>query len=201
MEPSHYFRAAYDSKERFISYWHQICEIVKLNPASILEIGIGNKFVSNYLKNKSYKVTTFDFDINLKPDLCGSVLNLPFKNESFELSACCEVLEHIPFDLFTSALAEIYRVTKYHVVISLPDVGRVFPLLIKLPKVGVIKKLIPLPKIPKIHNFDDEHYWEINKKNYPLKKIVSEIQSANFTILQTFQIFEFPYHRFFILKK
>ena len=34
VEPNHYFSKSYDSKERFISYWHQINEIIKLNPKS-----------------------------------------------------------------------------------------------------------------------------------------------------------------------
>ena len=45
VEPNHYFNEFYDSKERWISYWHQINEIIKLNPKKVLEIGIGNGFV------------------------------------------------------------------------------------------------------------------------------------------------------------
>jgi len=45
-EPNHYFNEKYDSKSRFISYWHQIYEIVRLRPKNVLEIGIGNGFVS-----------------------------------------------------------------------------------------------------------------------------------------------------------
>jgi len=41
----HYFKKSYDTKARFISYWHQIDEIVQFNPTTILEIGIGNGFV------------------------------------------------------------------------------------------------------------------------------------------------------------
>ena len=49
VEPNHYFNESYNSKERFISYWHQINEIIKLKPKKVLEIGIGNGFVSKYL--------------------------------------------------------------------------------------------------------------------------------------------------------
>lgn len=30
VEPNHYFDKSYDTKERFISYWHQVNEIVRL---------------------------------------------------------------------------------------------------------------------------------------------------------------------------
>ena len=52
VEPNHYFNKSYDSKERFISYWTQINEIIKLNPKEVPEIEIGNGFVSNYLKKE-----------------------------------------------------------------------------------------------------------------------------------------------------
>ncbi|MCK5766962.1 MAG: hypothetical protein KAH35_01115 [Candidatus Atribacteria bacterium] len=50
VEPNHYFDKSYDTKERFISYWHQVNEIVRLEPDSLLEIGIGSGFASKYLK-------------------------------------------------------------------------------------------------------------------------------------------------------
>ena len=53
VESSHFFTESYDSKGRFSSYWHQIHEIIRLRPKRVLEIGIGNVFVSKYLKEKS----------------------------------------------------------------------------------------------------------------------------------------------------
>jgi len=65
-----------------------------------------------------------------------------------------------------------------------------------------MKWLIPLPSIEKpIHNFDSEHYWEIGKAEYPLSKIINEIQKAGFRVEKTYRVFENPYHRFFILRK
>jgi len=36
VKPSHYFQRNYDTKERFISYWHQVNEIIELEPNSVL---------------------------------------------------------------------------------------------------------------------------------------------------------------------
>lgn len=202
VESNHYFNKSYDTKERFISYWHQVNEIVSLEPDSVLEIGIGSGFVSKYLRERGINITTLDFDPSLNPNKVGSVLDIPFEDNFFEVVACYEVLEHLPFENFNKALAEIYRVSKSYAVLSLPDMNRVYHVYVHIPKVGVLKKLIPLPRLKRpIHNFDGEHYWEIGKACYPLSKIVCEIQKSGFKIEKTYRVFEYPYHRFFTLKK
>ncbi len=103
VEPNHYFNESYDSKERFISYWHQINEIINLKPKKVLEIGIGNGFVSKYLKERKVNVLTLDIDKKLNPDIVGSVLDVPFPDNSFEVIACYEILEHMQYKNFKKA--------------------------------------------------------------------------------------------------
>ena len=62
VEPSHYRNLVYDSKERYISYWHQIQTVVSAEPSSVLEIGIGNGFVHRELRRHGMQVTTLDAD-------------------------------------------------------------------------------------------------------------------------------------------
>ncbi|AEM78220.1 class I SAM-dependent methyltransferase [Thermoanaerobacter wiegelii] len=202
VDPGHYFNKSYDTKERFISYWHQINEIMELNPKKVLEIGVGNGFVSKYLKERGVNVVTLDIDERLKPDAVGSVLDIPFSESSFDVVACYEVLEHLPYENFKKALSEIFRVSKSYAILSLPDASRVYRLYVHIPRVGIIKKLIPLPRLrPPVHKFDGEHYWEIGKAGYPLNKITKDIESVGFNIVKTYRVFEYPYHRFFALKK
>lgn len=202
VEPTHYFNEVYDSKERFINYWHQINEIIKLNPKLVLGIGIGNGFVSKYLKERKLNIVTLDIDKRLNPDIVGSVMNMPFSDKSFEVVACYELLEHIPYENFHKVLSELFRVSKSYTIMSLPDASRVYRVYIQIPKIGVLKRLISVPRLKNpIHKFDGEHYWEIGKAGYPLSKIVSDIQRAGFEIEKTYRTFEHPYHRFFILKK
>jgi ubiquinone/menaquinone biosynthesis C-methylase UbiE len=199
---SHYVDISYDTKERFISYWHQIFEIRSMAPQTILEIGIGNGFVAQYMKRLNYNITTVDIDMHLNPDIVASVSAMPFQSNIFDLVACFEVLEHLPFEYFILSLKEIYRLSKCHVVLSLPDVQRVYPVYIKIPKLGEIKKLISLFRIRKLkHEFNGEHYWEIGKGDYPLKRILKIIREVKFNISYTYRIFENPYHRLFILTK
>jgi len=198
----HYLTNKYDDLKRFVSYWHQIKQIIQLNPKNILEIGKGNGFVSDYFKKRNFKVKTLDIDKELKPDKIGSVLDIPFDNNSFSLIACFELLEHIPYKKIPTALKEIQRVTKKYVVISIPDINTVLGVYLNIPKIGIIKKLIPLPFIKKgKHKFDGEHYWETGAKNYKLKDFKNKLKKANLTIIKTYRIFEHPFHRIFVLKK
>lgn len=199
---SHYFNPKYDSKERWISYWYQINEVLITNPSSVLEIGVGNKLVSDYLSKVGIKLTTCDFDKNLKPDFVADVRNLPFKNNKFDTVLCAEVLEHLPFDDFTKALKEIKRVSKKNIVLTLPHFS--------LTNVYIGAKIIPfIPKkeftikidYPFQHQFTGEHYWEIGKKSFSLAKIKSEIKNSGILIKKSYYPKENPYHHFFVLKK
>jgi len=202
VQPAHYFENAYDSKERFISYWHQINEITNCNPHSVLEVGIGNGLTSYYLKQRGINSTTLDVDRRLHPDISGSVLDLPFRDKSFELVACFEVLEHIPYEELPQALNELRRVSQRHVIISLPDCNRVYSLYFQIPMLGTLKRLVSLPRLrPPQHKFDGEHYWEIGKAGYPTQKILQDVKNAGFDIIKTYRVFEVPYHHFIVLNK
>jgi SAM-dependent methyltransferase len=203
MKQDHYFKTDYDNKERFFSYWHQIDEVLSHNYREILEIGKGNGFVSNYLIGRGKKIFTFDIDKDLNPDVVGDVSEIPFCRESFDVVACYEVLEHLPYENFHVALKELYRISKSHVILSLPDRGgRAYKFHIQIPKLGEIKRLITIPRLKPIEwKFDGEHHWEIGTRGYPIKKIISQIKKSNFLIRKNYRLFEFPYHRFFLLKK
>lgn len=200
--PDHYFNKDYDSKGRFIGYWHQVNETMTLEPHSILEIGIGNGFVANYLKKRGFNVTTVDIDERLNPDKVGSVLSLPFPSESFEVVTCFEVLEHLPYENFPKALSEIYRVSSKYAVLSLPDSSRVYRVNIQIPKIGELKRLIPLPRWkPPKHELDGKHYWEIGEAGHPLRRIFDNLDRAGFRVINSYRLFEMPYYRFFVLAK
>jgi len=45
----------------------------------------------------------------------GIIENLPFEDNSFDLVLCCEVLEHLPDDIYQYALKEIQRVSNEYI--------------------------------------------------------------------------------------
>lgn len=198
---SHYFRN-YDTKGRFCSYWHQIDEIISHKPKRILEIGLGNGLVSNYIRRMDYYLLTIDIDKNLSPDITASVLKLPFIDKFFEVVACYQVLEHLPYDFFEKILSELRRVSSCYVFISLPDVNSFYPFYIQVPRIILLKKIFTFSWFnKKPHHFDGQHYWEIGKAGYTLDYITDTISKAGFIIEKTYRVFENPYHRFFILKR
>lgn len=192
----------YDTKERFASYWHQINEAINLQPLSILEVGIGTKFVSSYLEKVGFKITTVDIIKELSPAVNASIIRLPFIEDCFDVCLCCEILEHLPFKHFSISLMELHRVCKSTLILSLPDVSWFLRTRFDAPLLSLPTNVISLPTIiSDTHVFDGEHYWEIGKKGYTLARIQKVITSCGFNIIKTYRVFENPYHRFFILDR
>ena len=174
----HYF-SGYDSWRRFIDYWFQIESVLETKAKKVLEIGVGNKTVSDYLKRVGLQVTTCDFAADLKPDVLADVRKLPFKDNTFDAVLCCEVLEHIPFADFATALSQLNKVTKRWAIISLPYSG--------FGMSGIVSTRIPrlrdlvvsfhwqIPLFFKSLVFDGvknkEHYWEVGRKGFSKSKV------------------------------
>jgi len=201
VEKKHYNFHKYCDEERFVSYWHQLKEILKVVPHSVLEIGVGDKVLESYIKNNTnIEYVCVDIAGDLSPDVVASVIKLPFRDDSFDVVCAFEVLEHLPFEKFVIALQEIRRVARKNVIISLPHWGRHFSFQIRLP---YFKKIIWQYKFnfwPIKHVFKGEHYWEIGKDGYGLKKIKNAIITAGLEVKEDYVAFNSPYHHFFILK-
>lgn len=196
----HYDFTKYESEARFTSYYYQVKSVLELKPGTVLEIGCGSGVFLSLLKNYGLTAYSADLDVSLKPTVSASILDLPIKDSSIDVVAAFQILEHLPFDSFSRCLSELYRVSKIGAVISLPDFGN-FGLVLSVPYVRRLAfSFHLLPFLPG-HKFDGEHYWEINKRNYPLKKIISIIDGAGFRCIDTYLNPYNPYHRFFVLKK
>jgi len=198
----HYNFCNYVSEERWSSYWQQLHEILKLPYVNILTIGVGDGIVTNILSQNNKIVTTVDIDEELHPNIVASVTKLPFKEKEFEVCCAFQVLEHMPYTDSLIALEELLRVSEKSVIISLPNQKPVRRFLLTFPYVRQFKFLISNPFYqPKIHNFDGEHYWEVNAKNYELKRVLSDFKKIagkyNRTISSN-RLFGNPYHHFFI---
>jgi SAM-dependent methyltransferase len=198
----HYEFKKYVHKRRWASIWHQLDEVIKLHPSRVLEIGPGPGLFKGAATALGLNVETLDIDPDLKPDHLASVFQMPFDDGDYNVVCAFQMLEHLPYDQSLTAFAEMCRVAKSHVVISLPDASRGWPQIITLPKLGMIRFTIPRPILIKPeHKFDGEHYWEINKVGYPLKKIVSNfVDAGNMKLVKTYRVTENTYHRFFIFE-
>ncbi len=195
-----YFASDYEDKNRWMSYWHQIKEVSDFQPENVLIVGKGSGLVPEYLKLSGIKTVTLDIDESLNPDVIASVLKMPFSANEFDAVLCAQVLEHLPYGDFSQALSEIKRVVKKGAVISLPHFGPAVRFLFKLPFFPEIKFMVKLP-YPKKHRFKGEHYWEIGKREYSVRKIKRDIEKSGLKIVKDYIVFENPLHHFFILKK
>lgn len=121
-----YFSDQYFTMQQLCSFAHQINHINSLKPKSILEIGIGNGFVSTFLKRAGYFVTTADINPNLDPEICAPIESLGEKlQQKYDLVVCCEVLEHMPLNLLNTNI-ELLSSFGRRLYLTLPSCRRIF---------------------------------------------------------------------------
>ncbi len=196
----------YDNIHRFISYYYQIDLVRELGAETVLEIGIGNRTVTNYLKQHNLQVTTCDIDKRVNPDFVADIRDLPFECDSYDVVLAFQVLEHLPWDNVPQALKELNRVTKKYVIISIPYFSAAFELVMKFP---LVHKIIKKPfvdiffRVPYLFNnipLTSGHCWELGRRNYSLKKVRATLRSG-FEIVKEIRPVLNPGHYFFVLTK
>jgi len=158
----HYNFKEYFTLNRWISFYEQISAILNCSPTNILEIGLGPRLIYAYLKESGFKVTGFDIEKDLNPDVVGDVRNLSgsFSDNQFDLVCCFQVLEHLPFEEFENSVRNIARLTSRHVVISLPFAGYGISFALRISKVGERKAGFAwrIPRFWEKHKYDGMHY-------------------------------------------
>lgn len=205
IDTDNYQALSYDDAGRFLSYYYQIKFIADCMPEKVLEIGVGNKTLINYLRQHKIDASSCDIDEKLDPDFIGDVKNLPLENNTFDVVCAFQILEHIPWDEVSAAINELARVSKKNVIISVPytPVGMEFifrsSLLYRLIKKWKISLFINLSMITRPWKFDGSHFWEMGKKNYP-RKMVRKLLNTKFRIIKE-QRTELSYQYFFVLEK
>lgn len=92
---------------------------------TILDVGCGDGIIANRL-TEDYKVIALDRAFSplqyvVTNKINGSIDELPFKDKSFDLVICAEVLEHLPYEVYEKAIIELQRVCAKYIVISVPN--------------------------------------------------------------------------------
>lgn len=197
----HYFRRGYIERDRWMNYFTQLNLVSACNPSTVLEIGVGNKIVSDALRKLGKKVTTLDIARDLEPDVIASVVKIPLADGSFDVVLAAEILEHIPWEEVPRAMREIHRVTKRYAVITLPHSGYTFSFSWKIPLLSSQRWIFKIPHFWKKHNFNGEHYWEMGKLGFPVRRIKNLLRRSGFKILKSKTDPEDPAHWAFLLEK
>lgn len=209
MSPSpaadHYTSPAYLAGPRGLSFGHQLATLMALQPRSVLEVGVGAGVTAAALRQVGIPVTTLDIDPGLGPDILASVDAIPADDATWDVAACCQVLEYLPFDQLGPALRELHRVTATGLVLSLPDVTRQFEVSLRLPRLGHRRfgGRTPLTRprdMPADRRTTMGHHWEIGFTGTPLTAVQSVMAVAGWRINRTWRVPELPWHRFFDLR-
>jgi ubiquinone/menaquinone biosynthesis C-methylase UbiE len=103
----------------------------KAAPATVLEVGCGEGFVLKFLAERrpSWRLAGCDVNtgaVTYAQSHCpasisfevADIYHLPMPSRSFDLVICSEVLEHL--DDAPAALAELQRISRGHVLITVP---------------------------------------------------------------------------------
>ncbi len=195
----------YLTPQRWSSYAIQVREVMNLKPRPkrILEIGPGNNIVTNVLKAAGFDLKTLDFDSRVKPDYAMSITDekaLAKLAGKFDLIIACQIFEHLEYEDFRRAIRALKQVAP-KIIISLPHTSfgnRFFYFSLKIPglrRLTFARKLIY--KSP-INQFNGQHYWEMGKRGFPIRRIVRDLQSAGWKIQKRFFNPDNPYHYFFV---
>lgn len=197
---SHY-DMKYDHKARWLSYWYQIQLVMSYKPKTVLEVGLGNALVRNYLVRQGVCVTTIDIDSELRPDILGSVTDIPAGDNTYDVVLAAQIIEHLPYEDAKKAMKEIHRVCEKGAMISVPDSRKtLFKAGLHIPTIGWKDFFIKIFSFTK-HEFDGQHYWEIGKRGFTLNKVKKDLEAAGFTIESDMVPADVPTKHFFRLEK
>jgi hypothetical protein len=180
VEPALYASPGYLTRERFLALREQLCALQQLNASSVLEVGPGPGFLTSLLRKGGISVTTLDFDARLQPDLVGDVTDIRQPDGRYDVACAFQVLEHIPWQHVGIALRELARVSRRHVVFSVPDHEG-----LNTTTCGVTITILgrSLSWSFKRKRFKDlsnsaEHNWEIGCRDVTVASVKEAIQSA-----------------------
>jgi len=195
-----HYGARYDDWDKWTNYWWQIRAVADSGSHDVLEIGVGSRVVSSWLRNNGVRLATLDIDSQLAPDFVGSADALPFPDNSFDAIICAEVLEHMPFGSSCQAIREIYRVTRKHAFVTVPQFALSFAILCRLPLLHLREFRFRIPYRRALPT-GGEHYWEIGRPGYPLRRLKREFAGAGFRIVSDRRMMTNYSHCFFKLQK
>jgi hypothetical protein len=200
VDKEHYRFSKYSYPGRWGSYYWQLATVLDSNPESVVEIGVGDGVFGRYLEEIArVDYASVDVAEDLKPDIIGSVTKMPIPDDSYDVACCFQVLEHLPFDVFETALKELVRISRRRVIISVPDCRPYIRISFKLP---LVPELLYIEKLPFSHQvrLGGGHQWEIGYPGFPLSRIIEIIQRHGI-LIKDFVPFENPYHHFLVLEK
>lgn len=205
VQKEHYDFKKYVTPQRWMSYYYQICEVIKNDDySSVLIIGKGDDIVPAILEKlcESKEIHTFDFDAELKPTYVGDVRKLSsIVTKKYDVIICCQVLEHLEWKYFRNIIQQIHQICTKRVILSLPVCRYSVSIMLNLPKFHDKVGGIVVPMIWKRRvKWNGEHYWEVGIQGHTRKQILTVLKRY-FKIKNHYYVPENTYHWFIIMDK
>lgn len=118
----YYDFSGYVNRARWLTYFHQLELILRTEPASVLEIGVGPGIVRAVLQDRGVAVTTVDVNPDLEADHVGDVRELPesITSRPWDWVLCSRVLHHIPFAEVPSVIKALGLLSSQRLLITVP---------------------------------------------------------------------------------
>lgn len=197
----HYSNKNYLTMVRSIMHWVQAKEVSEASPdiQSVLEIGPGTGHTSWILNLWGHQVTTLDIDESLQPDIVANIKILDLPANEYDVVLAAEILEHLPYEEFEPALKKLGEIAKHAVVITLPAPLVGMSLMANLSGIRPFGLSLGIPYFKK-HSFDGQHYWELGKRGYSLRKVKQSIQASGLEIVKCYRPKLSLYCYMFVLK-
>lgn len=195
-----YFSEGYFSLVQLFSFAHQLNLIWKMNPQSVIEIGIGNGFVSTYLRRSGIPVITVDINPNLDPDIVAPLHELDrHLSRKQDLVVCCEVLEHMPVSELDNNLSYLKNVGE-RLFLTLPNYYPNFGFggLLKIPKLGHLNIDLNIPIPWRKTLAGGPHFWEVGYSTDCTRGAIVERLRKRYAKVSTRRFNLNPYHTAFL---
>ena len=178
-------------------YWHQqkLMDGLLQPGQTVLEIGPGNGFTSDYLRARGFHVTTLDIDPDKSPDIVANAATYDFPDR-YDVVLAFEVFEHMPFDKFEQVVRRLAETARGHLFVSLPR-NDLVPFRVSL-KLGARRREHALEwrrlegSIREIH-----HFWELDSGDTTTARVEQLFTGCGFRIERRLRRGK---HRFFALQ-
>ncbi len=200
LQRSEYFSGQYFSLSQLSSFIHQLNLIRSMNPISAVEIGIGNGFVSTFLRNAGIPMVTADINPALDPDICAPLSRVASQlSQKADLTICCEVLEHMPLDELDDNLDSLAAIGN-RLFLTLPNSYRCWGIsgFINLPKLGarLFDLNIDIPWRRPVEG--SPHFWEVGYNRQCSRKAIENRLRTRYKTVRSGRFALNPYHIYFV---
>lgn len=195
-----YYSDHYFSYSQLFSFVHQIKHIVEMRPSNAIEVGIGNGFVSTFLRRSGIDVLTADINPALEPDICAPLADIPkLVSEPRDVVICCEVLEHMPLEELDANLDHLKSLGR-RLYLTLPRSKRNWGLagMVHLPKLRgrLFDANIDIPWRRSIEG--TPHFWEVGYNAACTRSAIIEKLKTRYSRVSSGRFALNPYHAYFI---